>query len=78
MHRIGRSGRAGEVGLGLSLIDYDDYHHFKVIEKKNKFKLDREQVEGFEVEDDQNEAYFMPMKPRAKPAGTGKKKKKRN
>jgi len=30
------------------------------------------------VEDDQSEAYFMPMKPRAKPAGTGKKKKKRN
>ncbi|MZI94256.1 DEAD/DEAH box helicase [Vibrio sp. CAIM 722] len=78
MHRIGRSGRAGEVGLGISLIDYDDYHHFKVIEKKNKFKLEREQVEGFEVEDDQSEAYFLPMKPRAKPAGTGKKKKKRN
>ncbi|MGB1322617.1 MAG: DEAD/DEAH box helicase, partial [Vibrio gallaecicus] len=34
MHRIGRSGRAGEVGLALSLIDYEDYHHFKVIEKK--------------------------------------------
>ncbi|MBF9000234.1 DEAD/DEAH box helicase [Vibrio nitrifigilis] len=78
MHRIGRSGRAGEVGLGISLIDYDDYHHFKVIEKKNKFKLEREQVEGFEVEDDQSEAYFLPMKPRAKPAGIGKKKKKRN
>jgi hypothetical protein len=49
-----------------------------VIEKKNKFQLEREQVEGFEVEDDQSEAYFLPMKPRAKPAGTGKKKKKRN
>ncbi len=76
MHRIGRSGRAGEVGLGLSLIDYDDYHHFKVIEKKNKFRLEREQVAGFEVDDDQSEAYFAPMKPRAKPAGTGKKKEK--
>lgn len=75
MHRIGRSGRAGEVGLGLSLIDYDDYHHFKVIEKKMKFQLEREQVAGFEVEDDQSEAYFAPMKPRAKPAGSGKKKK---
>ena len=39
-------------------------------------QLEREQVEGFEVEDDQSEAYFLPMKPRAKPAGTGKKKKK--
>ncbi|MDA9557706.1 DEAD/DEAH box helicase [Vibrio sp.] len=78
MHRIGRSGRAGEIGLGLSLIDYDDYHHFKVIEKKNKFKLEREQVEGFEVHEDQSEEYFSPMKPRAKPDGTGKKKKKRD
>ncbi|MFP3458798.1 C-terminal helicase domain-containing protein, partial [Psychrobacter sp. SIMBA_152] len=36
MHRIGRSGRAGEVGLALSLIDYEDFHHFRIIEKKNK------------------------------------------
>lgn len=76
MHRIGRSGRAGQVGLGLSLIDCDDYHHFKVIEKKNKFKLEREQVEGFEVADDQSEANCLANIPRAKPAGTGKKKKK--
>lgn len=78
MHRIGRSGRAGEVGLGLSLIDCDDYHHFKVIEKKNKFKLEREQVEGFEVVDEQSEAAVSAKKPQAKPAGTGKKKKKRH
>jgi superfamily II DNA/RNA helicase len=51
MHRIGRSGRAGEVGLALSLIDHEDYHHFKIIEKKNKFRLEREQVVGFEVSD---------------------------
>ncbi len=52
MHRIGRSGRAGEIGLALSLIDHEDYHHFKIIEKKNKIWLEREQVEGFEVDDD--------------------------
>ncbi|MEZ8144209.1 DEAD/DEAH box helicase, partial [Enterovibrio sp. FF113] len=40
MHRIGRSGRAGEVGLAISLIDYDDYHHFNIIEKKNNIRLD--------------------------------------
>lgn len=50
MHRIGRSGRAGEVGLAISLIDYEDYHHFKIIEKKNKIRLEREQVVGFEVD----------------------------
>ena len=74
MHRIGRSGRAGEVGLALSLIDPDDYHHFKVIEKKNKLWLEREQVAGFEVD----ETLIEPVeKPMAKPEGTGKKKRKK-
>jgi superfamily II DNA/RNA helicase len=79
MHRIGRSGRAGEVGLALSLIDYDDFHHFKIIEKKNKLRLEREQVTGFAV----NQANFdaaqalINEKPMAKPEGTGKKKNKK-
>ncbi|WP_339670986.1 DEAD/DEAH box helicase [Dasania marina] len=51
MHRIGRSGRAGEVGLAISLIDHEDYHHFSVIEKKNKVRLEREQVAGFEADE---------------------------
>ncbi|KJG56981.1 RNA helicase [Photobacterium kishitanii] len=74
MHRIGRSGRAGEVGLALSLIDYEDSHHFKIIEKKNKVRLEREQVAGFEV--DEAEALLAVEKPMAKPEGTGKKKRK--
>lgn len=77
MHRIGRSGRAGEVGLAISLIDYDDYHHFKVIEKKNKIQLEREQVEGFEVDEVIGEAYLAATKPTAKPEGSGKKKRKK-
>ncbi|MUL02968.1 DEAD/DEAH box helicase [Aliivibrio fischeri] len=77
MHRIGRSGRAGEVGLALSLIDYEDYHHFKIIEKKNKIRLEREQVEGFEVNEEITEALLAAIKPVAKPAGTGKKNKKK-
>ncbi|MGJ8693824.1 MAG: DEAD/DEAH box helicase [Thalassotalea sp.] len=76
MHRIGRSGRAGEVGLALSLIDYEDYHHFKVIEKKNKIRLEREEVEGFEVDDVIDETVLAAEKPMAKPEGTGKKKRK--
>ncbi|PKH06356.1 DEAD/DEAH box helicase [Moritella sp. Urea-trap-13] len=71
MHRIGRSGRAGEVGLALSLIDHVDAHHFSIIEKKNKIKLEREQEAGFEV-DEAVEAY-VPMAP---PEGSGKKKRK--
>jgi len=74
MHRIGRSGRAGEVGLALSLIDHEDYHHFKVIEKKNKIWLEREQVEGFEADE---VIVSDAEKPRAKPEGTGKKKRKK-
>ena len=77
MHRIGRSGRAGEVGLALTLIDSDDYHHFKVIEKKNKIRLEHEQVAGFEVNESLSDASATVDKPVAKPEGTGKKKRKK-
>ncbi|MFA0080578.1 DEAD/DEAH box helicase [Vibrio breoganii] len=77
MHRIGRSGRAGEVGLALSLIDYEDLHHFKVIEKKNKIRLEREQVAGFEVDETITQEMIEANKPKAAPAGTGKKKRKK-
>jgi len=76
MHRIGRSGRAGEVGLALSLIDYEDYHHFKIIEKKNKIRLEREQVVGFELDETISDAILASNKPMAKPEGSGKKKRK--
>jgi len=77
MHRIGRSGRAGEVGLALSLIDHEDYHHFKVIEKKNKIRLEREQVEGFEADEITADSILAVEKPMAAPEGTGKKKRKK-
>jgi ATP-dependent RNA helicase RhlE len=80
MHRIGRSGRAGEVGLALSLIDYEDFHHFKIIEKKNKLRLEREEVTGFAVNQGNLDAAqaLKNDKPMAKPEGTGKKKKKKS
>jgi superfamily II DNA/RNA helicase len=78
MHRIGRSGRAGEVGLALSLIDHEDFHHFKIIEKKNKIRLERELVEGFPVTDIPDQAVLDAEKTQgvgmAKPEGTGKRK----
>lgn len=77
MHRIGRSGRAGEVGLALSLIDHEDYHHFRIIEKKNKIRLEREQVAGFEADDISDDSILAAEKPMAKPEGTGKKKRKK-
>ncbi|MEI6860124.1 MAG: DEAD/DEAH box helicase [Shewanella sp.] len=77
MHRIGRSGRAGEVGLALSLISHDEYQHFKLIEKKNKINLDREQVSGFEVDEEAPlDCPSREIKPQAAPEGMGKKKRK--
>lgn len=74
MHRIGRSGRAGEAGIALSLISHDEYQHFAVIEKKNKLKLEREQHPGFEADKEAPEDCPSRIeKPMAKPAGTGKK-----
>jgi ATP-dependent RNA helicase RhlE len=77
MHRIGRSGRAGEVGLAISLLDHEDYHHFTVIEKKNKIWLEREQVEGFEADEISDNSILAVEKPMAAPEGTGKKKRKK-
>ncbi|WP_076416834.1 DEAD/DEAH box helicase [Shewanella sp. UCD-KL12] len=78
MHRIGRSGRAGEAGLALSLISHDEYHHFKIIEKKNKIKLEREQIEGFEADEEAPiDCPSREIKPMAAPEGMGKKKRNR-
>ncbi|QYK00232.1 DEAD/DEAH box helicase [Shewanella psychrotolerans] len=78
MHRIGRSGRAGAAGEAISLISHEDYHHFSVIEKKNKFRLEREQYPGFEADDEAPEDCLSRMeKPMAKPEGSGKKKRKK-
>ncbi|GGQ28905.1 DEAD/DEAH box helicase [Shewanella litoralis] len=78
MHRIGRSGRAGEVGLALTLLSHDEYHHFSVIEKKNKIRLEREQVSGFEADEYMPDVVLEQPKPVAKPEGTGKKKRKKS
>ncbi|MGS0730090.1 helicase-related protein, partial [Shewanella sp. 0m-11] len=78
MHRIGRSGRAGEAGLAMSLIAHDEYQHFKLIEKKNKLRLEREQIPGFEADlEAPIDCPSREEKPMAKPAGTGKKSRKK-
>jgi ATP-dependent RNA helicase RhlE len=51
LHRIGRTGRAGEKGVAISLITAETHHHFRIIEKKNGLVLEREQIPGFEPKD---------------------------
>lgn len=36
VHRIGRTGRASEKGIAITLLTLDDMHHFKIIQKKMK------------------------------------------
>jgi ATP-dependent RNA helicase RhlE len=40
IHRIGRTGRAGSEGEAISLITEEDQHHFKVIQKKMKRRVE--------------------------------------
>lgn len=40
IHRIGRTGRAENPGEAISLITPDDLHHFKVIQKKMKKRVE--------------------------------------
>ena len=51
VHRIGRTGRAGQKGHVISLIAHHEYQHFSVIERHNGLNLKREELEGFEVDE---------------------------
>ena len=49
IHRIGRTARAGKSGTAISFIGLEDAEHFNLIEKRSNIKLQREQIEGFEL-----------------------------
>ncbi|PKL76767.1 MAG: hypothetical protein CVV27_08580 [Candidatus Melainabacteria bacterium HGW-Melainabacteria-1] len=48
IHRIGRTARAGKLGMAVSLISAESAAHFLLIEKRAAIQLEREQIPGFE------------------------------
>jgi len=56
VHRIGRTGRAGDKGKAISLVSADEFNLLQDIEKLLNQKIERVEINGFEPE------HVMPLK----------------
>jgi superfamily II DNA/RNA helicase len=48
LHRIGRTGRAGEKGVAISFVSASTDAHFRLIERRHHLEIARERIAGFE------------------------------
>ncbi len=49
IHRIGRTGRAGEKGTAINILTDDELQHFRVIQKKMGKKVTLQRTEGTDL-----------------------------
>lgn len=49
IHRIGRTGRAGEKGTAINILTDDELQHFRVIQKKMGKKVTLQRTEGLDL-----------------------------
>jgi len=49
IHRIGRTGRAGEKGIAINILTDDELQHFRVIQKKMGKKVTLQRTEGLDL-----------------------------